>query len=60
MAPRPTPRWIMTFEPTPLTAVGPVGTRRVVDGILESLGPDIGYRIAHHDDSDNPPPVEVI
>ena len=29
-------------------------------GIGESLGPDIGYRIAHHDDLDYPPPVEVV
>ena len=55
-----TTRWITTFEPSPLTIVGPAGTRRVVAGIGESLGPDIGYRIAHHDDLDYPPPVEVI
>lgn len=55
-----TTRWITTFEPSPLTIVGPVGTRRVVAGIGESLGPDIGYRIAHHDDLDYPPPVEVV
>ena len=55
-----TTRWITTFEPSPLTIVGPVGTERVVAGIGESLGPDIGYRIAHHDDLDYPPPVEVV
>ena len=55
-----TTRWITTFEPTPLRIVGPVGTRLVVDAIVESLGPDIAYRIAHHDDLDYPPPVEVI
>ena len=55
-----TTRWITTFEPSPLTIVGPAGTRRVVAGIGESLGPDIGYRIAHHDDLDYPPPVEVV
>ena len=55
-----TTRWVMTFEPTPLTIVGPVGTRAVVDHILASLGPDISYRLAHHDDLDYPPPVEVI
>ena len=55
-----TTRWVMTFEPSPLTIVGPIGTRTVVDHILASLGPDIGYRIAHHDDLDYPPPVEVI
>ncbi len=45
-----TTRWVMTFEPTPLTIVGPVGTQQVVDHIVASLEPDIGYRIAHHDD----------
>jgi ribonuclease Z len=55
-----TTRWVMTFAPTPLTIVGPVGTRAVVDHILASLEPDIGYRIAHHDDLDQPPQVTVI
>ena len=55
-----TTRWIMTFEPSPLRIVGPVGTKRVVDGILESLAPDIAYRIGHHDDLGYPPAVEVI
>ncbi len=55
-----TSRWILTFEPTPLTIVGPVGTRAVVDHIVASLGPDISYRIAHHADLAYPPPVEVI
>ena len=55
-----TSRWIMTFEPTPLVIVGPIGTRAVVDHILASLGPDIGYRIAHHADLTYQPPVEVI
>ena len=45
-----TTRWVMTFEPTPLTIVGPVGTKAVVDHIIASLDPDIGYRIAHHTD----------
>ncbi|MFT6292896.1 MAG: ribonuclease Z [Ilumatobacter sp.] len=55
-----TTRWIMTFEETPLTIVGPVGTRKVVDHILASLDPDIEYRIAHHQDLDHRPPVTVI
>ena len=45
-----TTRWVMTFDPTPLTIVGPVGTQQVVDHIVASLGPDIGYRIDHHQD----------
>jgi ribonuclease Z len=55
-----TTQWISTFEPTPLRIVGPDGTRRVVDRILESLGPDIAYRIAHHDDLTHPPLVDVV
>lgn len=55
-----TTRWVMTFEPTPLTIVGPVGTQSVVDHLLASLEPDIGYRIAHHQDLDHRPPVTVI
>ncbi|MCP5025673.1 MAG: ribonuclease Z [Actinomycetia bacterium] len=55
-----TSRWIMTFERTPLTIVGPVGTRQVVDHLLGSLGPDINYRMTHHHDLDHPPPVEVV
>jgi ribonuclease Z len=55
-----TTRWVMTFQPTPLTIVGPVGTQEVVDHILASLAPDIAYRIAHHEDLDHRPPVTVI
>lgn len=56
-----TSRWVMTFEPSPLTVVGPVGTQEVVDHIVAALGPDIGYRIDHHDDlAYGFPPVVVI
>jgi ribonuclease Z len=55
-----TTRWVMTFEETPLTIVGPVGTKSVVDHLLASLEPDIEYRIAHHQDLDHRPPVTVI
>ena len=55
-----TSRWVMTFEPSPLTIVGPPGTRSVVDHLLASLEPDIGYRIAHHDDLREPPQVDVL
>ena len=55
-----TTRWVMTFTPTPLTIVGPVGTRAVVDHVLASLGPDIDYRIAHHDDLSAPPTITVL
>ena len=55
-----TSRWVLSFEPSPLAIVGPVGTKAVVDHLLASLGPDIGYRIAHHGDLPYPPPVQVI
>ncbi len=45
-----TTRWVMTFEPSPLTIVGPPGTQQVVDDIVASLGPDITYRVDHHED----------
>jgi ribonuclease Z len=54
-----TAMWITTFEPTPLRIVGPPGTQEVVDHIVASLGPDIGYRLAHHDDLTQPPLVDV-
>lgn len=55
-----TTRWVMTLEPTPLTIVGPIGTQRVVDHIMASLEPDIGYRIAHHQDLSYRPQVNVV
>ena len=55
-----TTRWVMTFEPTPLTIVGPPGTKHVVEHLLASLAPDISYRIAHHGDLNHEPPVNVI
>jgi len=55
-----TTRWILTFEPTPLTIVGPIGTKAVVDHIMASLEPDVDYRIAHHDDLEGPLQVDVV
>ena len=45
-----TTRWVTSLQPNPLAIFGPPGTKQVVDGILESLRSDIGYRLAHHDD----------
>lgn len=45
-----TTRWVTSFAPSPLLIHGPPGTAKVVGALLESLGPDIGYRLAHHDD----------
>lgn len=54
-----TTRWVTSFARSPLRLFGPAGTGKVVDGILESLRPDVGYRLAHHDDLDWEPPVDV-
>ena len=54
-----TTRWVTSFAPAPLPIHGPPGTQRVVAALLDSLGPDIGYRIAHHDDLTWTPDPEV-
>lgn len=54
-----TTHWVLSMAPTTLRIVGPSGTRVVVDGILASLGPDIGYRLAHHDDLTEGPQLEI-
>lgn len=55
-----TAMWITTLEPTPLRIIGPPGTRDVVGHLFASLGPDIGYRLAHHEDLTHPPLLEVV
>ena len=45
-----TSRWVTSFVPNPLTIHGPVGTEGVVRATEAMLDPDIGYRLAHHDD----------
>lgn len=54
-------RWISTLtpDPTPLPIIGPPGTAEVVEATLTAFGRDIGYRIAHHADLTEPPPIEV-
>lgn len=54
-----TTRWVTSFTPNPLVIVGPPGTAEVVDHLLAALAPDIAYRIAHHADLTEPPPVVV-
>lgn len=54
-----TTSWITTFEPKALPVYGPPRTREVVDGVLASLGPDIEYRLAHHDDLTVGPEIPV-
>lgn len=45
-----TTRWIMMPVNVPLHVVGPLGTRAVVDAMLQMLGPDQEYRMGHHED----------
>ena len=54
-------RWVTTFTPeaNPLPIIGPPGTAEVVEATLKAFGFDIGYRIAHHADLTEPPPVQV-
>jgi len=54
-----TTNWITTFAPKALPVYGPARTREVVDGVLASLGPDIEYRLAHHDDLTTGPDIPV-
>lgn len=54
-----TTRWVTTLVPTPLTIIGPPGTRAVVEAQLASLALDVGYRLDHHEDLTEPPAVVV-
>lgn len=54
-----TSHWVLTMAPTTLRIYGPPGIRAVVDAILQSLRPDIGYRLAHHADLNWEPQLEV-
>lgn len=56
-----TTRWIMMPTNSPVRVIGPVGTRDVVDGMLQMLGPDQRYRLGHHQDlrASGPLTVEV-
>ena len=45
-----TTRWAMSFAPSPLSVIGPVGTAGLVGATEAMLDLDLGYRLAHHDD----------
>lgn len=51
--------WVMPNSGAPLTIVGPVGTRALVDATLAMLAADVSYRLAHHADLNEPPAVVV-
>jgi ribonuclease Z len=54
-----TTRWAMSPVPNPLPLTGPPGTAALVDRTISMLVDDVGYRIAHHDDLDEPPRCDV-
>ncbi len=45
-----TMRWATSFVPNPLTVFGPGGTAVLLRATEAMLEPDIGFRLAHHDD----------
>jgi ribonuclease Z len=54
-----TSRWITSFQPNPLPVYGPPGTAALLRAVGAMLEPDVGYRLAHHDDLQWPPSSEV-
>jgi ribonuclease Z len=54
-----TMRWAMSFQPNPLPVYGPAGTATLLRATEAMLEPDIGYRLAHHDDLGWRPSAEV-
>lgn len=55
-----TTHWVMTAGTATLEVYGPRGTAELVGRTLDFLAPDIGYRIAHHDNLENPPRVDAV
>lgn len=55
-----TTRWTMSFQPSPLPVVGPVGTAGLMAATEAMLERDIGYRLAHHADLTWRPSAEVV
>lgn len=54
-----TTHWVMSPQPTTLRIYGPPRLQEVVDGLLAMLGPDMEYRLAHHEDLTWRPQIEV-
>jgi ribonuclease Z len=54
-----TMRWAMSLQPNPLAVYGPPGTAALLRATEAMLEPDIGYRLAHHDDLTWRPSAEV-
>lgn len=55
-----TSHWVTNPGPVTLPIHGPVGTAEVVEGLLAMLGPDVRYRLAHHDDLRSGPDLAVV
>jgi len=54
-----TTHWVMTQGNATLAVYGPPGTEQFVQRQLHALEPDVGYRIAHHDQLSEGPKVAV-
>jgi ribonuclease Z len=54
-----TMRWAMSPTPNPLPVTGPPGTAAFAARTIEMLVADVGYRIAHHADLNEPPACVV-
>ena len=54
-----TTRWAAWPVLSPLPVTGPPGTAAFAERTIEMLRDDIGYRIAHHDDLNEPPRCDV-
>ena len=55
-----TTRWILSPEATPTVIYGPLGTKKVVDGMMAMLTPDQKYRHDHHADLRSGPGLQVV
>ena len=54
-----TSRWIMSPQPIVTNIYGPVGTQKVVDGLLHMLALDQQYRLDHHADLRSGPGMQI-
>ncbi|MEM8745263.1 MAG: MBL fold metallo-hydrolase [Actinomycetota bacterium] len=54
-----TTHWVMSQGQATLPIFGPVGTAQFVERQMSALEPDVGYRIAHHDQLTRGPLVAV-
>jgi len=55
-----TTAWVMSPVPKPTRIFGPPRTRAVIDGMVAMLRPDVEYRLAHHEDLNWEPQLEVV